>query len=470
MNPKLSSPSRAWSRRSLLLSAASTAALAACGGGSAVGDPPPPGTIEAFDADRSSYFVGERARLTARFRGGAGSIEPGIGAVASGVEVQTAPLDVSTRFDLVVAGAGTVPVMRSITVPVGYRDRQQLQPSPYVGSGHAAVALKDGGVLLIGGSRGAGAFSEAIERFDPATGRVTRIGALSDGRWMAEAIQLPDGRVFVAGGLTGMHDSRAVDLIDPRTGQAERRGALSVSRHYAGAVLMADGRVLFTGGVAGGEGNPLGISRSAEIWDPVSGTFRRLAAQMAMPRMSHRLTRLADDKILVTGGFSVASDGTSGYVFAEIYDPSEETFRPLESPVRHVVANHAALALPGGDALVLGGEDWDGAISRPRAEVWRYRAAARTFEAAPPLTQPRALVTAAGLRDGRVLIFGGQTEAPAHTASGELYDAAQGGKAVAALDSQRSGHSVTRLADGRVLIAGGETHEGAYAPTLLVYE
>ena len=71
-------------------------ALAGCGGGS---DTPSSATpaIAQFSSDRDRYFVGEEAQLTVVYSGGAGRIEPGIGAVPSGATVATRKLDRASR-------------------------------------------------------------------------------------------------------------------------------------------------------------------------------------------------------------------------------------------------------------------------------------------------------------------------------------------------------------------------------------
>ena len=74
------------------------------------------------------------------------------------------------------------------------------------------------------------------------------------------------------------------------------------------------------------------------------------------------------------------------------------------------------------------------------------------------------------MRDGRVLLFGGQTEPDRHSASAERYDPVAGGQALAALDRERAYLSANRLPDGRVLVAGGESTQGAFADQLLIYE
>ncbi|MFC9694149.1 DUF6603 domain-containing protein [Kribbella sp. NPDC056951] len=69
-------------------------------------------------------------------------------------------------------------------------------------SRHQAVALRTGGVLVVGGASGPSfdtGFAGAL-RYDPAADTWTTTGALVTGRWGHTAITLADGRVLVAGG------------------------------------------------------------------------------------------------------------------------------------------------------------------------------------------------------------------------------------------------------------------------------
>lgn len=135
-------------RRRALLTAALAAPLAACGGG---GSPSSPQIAE-FSADRSRYFVGERARLTVRYGGGAGRIEPGIGPVASGATVDTPVLTDGVSYELRVdSSAGSA--SRTLALEVGFRDRYLPLAAPFRAARHAAVRCGDGNVLLLGGSR-----------------------------------------------------------------------------------------------------------------------------------------------------------------------------------------------------------------------------------------------------------------------------------------------------------------------------
>ena len=104
------------------------------------------------------------------------------------------------------------------------------------------------------------------------------------------------------------------------------------------------------------------------------------------------------------------------------------------------------------------------------ASVLRFDPATGRFARLPSLTMPRTMVRAALLPDGRALLFGGQHELDRYAESAELYDPAQGGRAIAALDGERALHTVTRLASGRVAVIGGERKDGGWAQNVLIYE
>jgi hypothetical protein len=442
------------------------ALLAACGGGidGEFGDGTP--SIEQFSADREHYHVGERATLSLRWRGTQASLDPNLGPVTPVGTVSTPPLDMDSTVTLTVRGSNGSTVARSLTLPVSWRNRYQALPTPARLSGHAAVTAADGSVLLIGGSRGTSVLSAQIDRYDPGTGQLAPLGTMAEGRSQAQALLLPDGQVLIGGGVTSGMTGRQLERIDPRTGAIAPAGELSVPRIDAGAVVLADGRVLFCGGHTAGEGAELGLSRSCDLWEPATGSARRLTQSMTVPRAGHRLTRLRDGRVLVTGGYSTATP----YRYAELFDPVTLSFAPVDAPVAEPLAQQVAVLHTDGSVLLIGGEQAPGLQAVPRAEVWRFDPQTLTFSARPPLALARTLAAAVALRNGQVLLFGGQTDSEHHAASAERYDPALGGSAIASLDQDRAYHSASRLPDGRVLIAGGETIDGAIAGALLVYE
>jgi Galactose oxidase, central domain len=451
-------------RRAWLLAAPVAALLAACGGGDFDSAP----QITRFESSTTVALVGESVRLRAEFLGGSGRIDPDIGAVTSGATITTPPLDREREFQLRVERLGSPAATRTLRVGVRFRDRYQLGATPFAASQHAAVAAADGSVLLIGGSRGEFTISDAIERFDPATGQIRRIGTLPPGgRALASATRLANGQILLAGGVSSSTDWRRADFVDERTGLVTPAGSLSVVRVEHAAVRLADGRVLVTGGHSAGEQARLGVSDSAEIWEPSTGTFRRLARPMRIARASHSATLLPDGRVLIAGGYSTAA----GYVFGEIFDPRDESFTALPD-VQPLRALHAALATDDGRVLLLGGETAIPGEEEPlpTASVLRFDPATLRFTRLPSLTLPRTMVRAALLPDGRALLFGGQHQLDRYAESAELYDPALGGRQIAALDGERALHTVTRLASGRVAVIGGERKDGGWAQNVLIYE
>jgi hypothetical protein len=442
-------------------------ALAACGGGgSAGGETAGPPTILRFEAV-GDVHVGDMARLRAEFSGGVGRIAPDGLEVASGTDVLVGPLDRTRPLRLVVSRPGAPDAVRDLTLTAKFRDR-------YVGAGvrlaishHGAVATADGGVLLVGGSRGQGALAHQIDRYDPRSDTITPLGSLRHGRAHATCTRLPGGQVLVAGGESGSTEGRMAELIDERSGAVSEAGRMSVTRVAHAALALADGRVLVTGGISSGEGAPLGLSRSAELWDPATRSFRRLAANMLEARANHSMSLLADGRVLIVGGYSNGPQS----LFAEIFDPRSERFTAVAGQ-QMPRAEHAAYTQADGRVLIVGGEqpragqeDWE-----PTATVLRFDPATQAFDELPPLTAPRTMVQGALLPDGDVLLFGGRHTQSHNSSSAERYNPARGGVAIARMDGERAHHTVTRLSSGRIVLIGGENREGEFATGLRIYE
>jgi hypothetical protein len=79
------------------------------------------------------------------------------------------------------------------------------------------------------------------------------------------------------------------------------------------ATLLQDGRVLIAGGEVPTEAGPR-VSRTAELYDPASGTFVA-AGNMTVARIYHTAT-LSSGKVLIAGW-----QGS-----AELFDPTTNSF------------------------------------------------------------------------------------------------------------------------------------------------
>ena len=430
--------------------------VAACGGGADTPGNAP--AIQGFAASTTTLFVGERTRLTATFTGGQGRIEPGIGPVASGVPIETPALDANRRYTLVVEAAGQPTARRDLDLTVRYRDRYEQLTRPYRVQYHAAVAAGDGSVIVLGGSRGENIVSDAIDRFDPVTRTFTRIGTLRTGRFNHTATRLADGRILVLGGGVSLDIGAVADVVDPRSGGVSDGGRLQQTRVRHATVALADGRALVVGG----------YNRSTvELWDPATSSFRLVTARMAHVREYPTATLLADGRVLIAGGDTIAPT----YLFAEIFDPRTETFAPVDSPLTERRYFHTAQRTANGRVLIVGGEHIHPATGFivPLASVLEFDPATNTLARRADLDTARSLAAAVPL-GGEMLLFGGSTLRDAATSTAAAYRHSGTPRTLAAMPVGRSFHTATRMGDGRVLILGGDDANGGAVESVLIYE
>jgi Kelch motif/Galactose oxidase, central domain len=324
---------------------------------------------------------------------------------------------------------------------------------------HTATLLADGRVLVAGGYDANDLARAEADLYDPTTDTFSPTGAMATARGMHTATLLADGRVLVAGGgpegWAGDYTYlRSAELYDPRTGTFSPTGPMVATREYHTATLLLDGRVLIAGGNDAGDR----AVASAEVYDPKTGTFSP-TGPMATARGFHTATLLADGRVLIAGGDPAA--WTSGGPFlasAEIYDPRTGTFSPTGSLVEGR-AEHAATLLADGRVLVTGGTD-TGAVSLASAEI--YDPSTGTFTATGSMSDGRVYQTATLLPDGRVLVAGGcpngrvYSSNPQKLASAEVYDPMAGTfSPTGPMTDGRTFHRAVLLADGRVLVTGG---------------
>ncbi len=93
-----------------------------------------------------------------------------------------------------------------------------------------------------------------------------------DGRYHTATL-LPNGKVLVAGGFDGTFSMSSAELYDPVSGTWTPTGDLATERESHTATLLPSGQVHIAGGITAGTDYIVGILASAELYDPVSGTW-----------------------------------------------------------------------------------------------------------------------------------------------------------------------------------------------------
>ncbi len=331
------------------------------------------------------------------------------------------------------------------------------------------------GRVLVGEVKGDGdPLVSPAELYDPARNAFVHTGSLAGGRDGYAAVRLLDGRVLVAGGGDVTGPLKSAELYDPATGKFSPTGSMITARYDFSATLLLDGHVLITGGLyipTGANGTyPLA---AAELYDPASGKFSPTGS-MVVARHGHTATLLADGRVLIAGGGF--DKDFQPYASAELYDPRTGKFRATGS-MSAARESHTATLLPDGRVLIAGGSGRTpaaagGGPGLSSAELFDPQRG--TFSATGPLATPRSSHSATLLKDGRVLVAGGQPNVtpgspgasvgPVTLATAELYDPATGN--FSPTGSMFSGHPAplaTLLLDGRVLIIDNSDAE-IYTP------
>ena len=250
-------------------------------------------------------------------------------------------------------------------------------------AGHTATLLADGKVLIAGGISGNTLLSSA-ELYDPVAKTFTTVGPMNIARYTHTATLLANGKVLVATGI----DATA-QLYDPVAKSFSNTGGLNVGRQSPSATLLPNGKVLIAGGLVNGSA---GIG-SAELYDPITGTFASTGGDgLNTPRGAHTATLLTDGTVLIAGGFNVNVTPSDILASAEIYNPSTSTFTNTGS-LTGTRWQHTATLLNDGSVLIAGGFGFN---SNPQVNQNTFLATADRYFSTAPLS-PIAFTTTASV-------------------------------------------------------------------------
>ena len=289
--------------------------------------------------------------------------------------------------------------------------------------GEMATALPDGRVVIFGGTPFetlvwgglpdttirpvAEVYDPAAKTFFPADDMITYRGGhpaavLTNGKLQFfDGTVLQDGRVLFVG-------SKSAEIYDPVAGTFMPTGPYAhtdATLFWNTRTLLLDGRVLLTGRV----GWPPTSFGATELFDPASGTFKKTGTMTAWSDTPGLGILSPDGTVLIVQwGF----DAPGG--IAEFYDPTTESFKAIGCLYEEHEYS-AAVRLRDGRILITGGQ-WSGGSS---ADVVIYVPSTHSFVAGPPMNVGRSSHSATLLLDGTVLVAGGYS-GPNQTRSAEI--------------------------------------------------
>lgn len=322
-------------------------------------------------------------------------------------------------------------------------------------SGHAAVTLNDGRVLVAGGHGPAVPPSPTVtpltstEIYNPATNTWSAAAPITHPRYDASAIKLNDGRVLLVGGYALGDWVDNAEVYDP-IGDAWT--GVGAPANLDVAVMKG---VLFTNGdvfVTGQRSNGAQIVGASAWFHPATNAW---TAGPDLPLGSVWMTTLPDETVLLTGWGAENA--------ALLVPPSTIDSTPELPAIRE---QHTLSVLPDSRVLLAGNA----------GPSYVYTPSTKTFAAAPAIPNERTMHTASMLQNGLVLVAGGHGQY-VHPIGWDIYDSAHvfdwnsgGWTAAGDMVSPRYRHAAAMLFDGRVLVTGGNVTDSALTSTAEVYD
>jgi hypothetical protein len=320
----------------------------------------------------------------------------------------------------------------------------------------AAVRLHDGSALVVGSSGNA-------DRYRPSEGAFQATGPVRATRFLASAFTLGDGSVFVVGG--SFTEPRG-ERFDPNSGEWTWTAPLAGARSYQQAALLQDGRVL----VAGGRTSNGVASAAADLYDPVAGTFESLPS-MPRARADGIAETLLDGRVLIAGGLD---DGNAYVRCSTYFNPRTQSFStgPCFAGAEDGLDLTTSVRLADGRVLIAGGWETTQGSERVATNVEIFEPSANRF-VARAMEFARVAHSLTLLLNETVLVAGGMNGGGIMNSHTEIFDPHVNMFTIGpTMLIPRYQHTATLLRDGRVLIAGGETvsYQASWTASAELYE
>jgi N-acetylneuraminic acid mutarotase len=211
--------------------------------------------------------------------------------------------------------------------------------------------------------------------------------------------------IYVVGGFVpGGASTNAVERYDIRRRRWTRTRPMPLALNHTTATAHG-GRLYVQGGYEGPLSQPTGALLR---YNPLTKRWRRLPSAPT-PRAA-QAAAFVRKRLYVAGGANDSGSLRS----LEIYDVARRRWTrgpSFPGPAR----NHTTGVASGGRFYVLAGRD-----SANLAAAERYDPRRRRWQRLPDLRTPRGGIAAVRLRDGRIVVFGGEELGPGGTTIGEV--------------------------------------------------
>lgn len=321
-------------------------------------------TTEIYDPITDSFSYGP-VMTSARSMHTMTELQNGTFLISGGVDVSNNPQTSCEIYDPV---ANTFTMIASMNTPR---------------MGHTATVLANGNVFITGGLEALTvtptqleAIHDAVdstEIYDPVANTWTVGPVMSDPRASHLALERPDGKILLAGGISW--DSNwlfgwvpavrsSCDLYDPVTNTMSAGPGMSTARALAGAVEMAPGRWLVAGGMDGISIIPLNLGNAvatAEIYDSQTNTWTTVGS-LASARAQVSAWPIGNGRFIVAGGGAGSVLSPTPLSNTEIFDSATNTFSPGPT-MNSGRAGAGVFVTPQGQVFMFGGASTSSSIT-----------------------------------------------------------------------------------------------------------